>query len=356
MSWLRPLTAIFDLYVPEMFQEHTTPTNPTKPTAQPTKPKILIAGYGWAAHSFVKTVSQNDYQIDVVSERTERLNQNAMIGSLSPSFTKPVAHITNDTCIAIDTRKKTLKGKRGEYTYDYLVIATGSEANDFGIDGVRKNCKMCKTAEDIQHIRETKTDEAVILGAGPTGIELACALLKNGVQKVDIVEGADCLLPGFSAQFQERVYNHCLKKGIRFHFNHGIQKIDTGAIVTNKGTLHYNPSNLLVWTCGIRPVEFVRRIEPKGVIVGPNLKYAEDIYVIGDSCKNMGPPTAQNAVQQGHYLAEYFNAHFQPKKPYVFEEIGRCVDLGDGFMFEVRGFIFFMPHFDWRELAFNGSP
>jgi len=339
MSWLRPLSTVFDFYIPDAPQ-----------TQQ--KPRIVVAGYGWGTHAFLQHISRNDFTIKVVSERPLRLNQNQMIGSLWPTYTIPLYEVQQDTCIAVDKAKKRLHCKNGKYPYDYLVVATGSEANDFGIKGVKEYCTMCKTDEDIQTIRTNIKDEAIILGAGPTGLELACSLLKRGVKQVDIVEGADFLLPGFSDTFRQRAYQHLLRKGIRFHFSHGIQKIEANAIVTSKATISYNPSHLLVWTCGIRPVEFVRGIEPKGVIVGPNLNYTSDIYVIGDACKNMGPPTAQNARQQGQYLAEYFNAKFAPKKPYVFQELGRCLDVGDGFLFEVRGFVFFMHHLDWRELSF----
>jgi GT2 family glycosyltransferase len=136
-----------------------------------------------------------------------------MIHHMKGTYTQPPLHLTilEDRATGLNEASHTVKGTKGIYPYDYLVIATGSEANDFGIPGVKKHCLMCKTGEDIEAIREkvvgSKEKEAVVMGAGPTGIELACKLWTQGV-KVRIVEAADTILPGFSKQMQERVAQH----------------------------------------------------------------------------------------------------------------------------------------------------
>ena len=332
MSWVRCLSVLSDF---PLF--HSGPA--------PEKPTVLVAGYGWATHEFVKHINPRRFNVRIVSERDQRLNQNKMIGLMASSYTSALVPVIKDRCVSIDKERNVVKGAGGgEYPYDYLVVATGSEVNDFGIPGVKEHCMPCKTGEDIEAIRAKQSEGAVILGAGPTGVELACALKKRGVANIRLIEAADTLLPGFSLQFREAALARLVKKGIQMQFGELVQKIDRDQIVTKRGAIPYGPTDLLVWTCGVKPVEFAR-----GLVADDNLSAGPNIFVMGDACRK-GPPTAQNAVQQGRYLADYFNGRFAKKEPYAFRELGRCVDLGDGHLIEVKGFLFFLPYLEFEDL------
>jgi NADH dehydrogenase len=324
------------------------------------KPTVLVAGYGWATHAFVERISKKYYNVQVISERTCRLNQNTMIGSLAASYTPALVDVVQDTCQSVDFDAKHLGCIKCFYKYDYLVIATGSEAHDFGVPGVRTNCMMCKTGEDLAAIRkqvETGSTAAIVLGGGPTGIELACSLSGRGVTDIQIVEGAATLLPGFSEAFRAAVVGNLAAKGIRVHLNTGVREVTSSGVVTKGGVLPYGPAALVAWTCGVRPVEFVRSLGDgkSGLLVNDQLEYRPGVFVLGDACKNKGPATAQNAKQQGYYLAELFNSGFRDKTPYTFRELGRCLNLGDGYLIEVWGVLCFVPHIRWRDMAWIAS-
>lgn len=340
MTWLRHLSVFADILLPNDTQH---------------KPTVVVAGYGWGAHAFIKNISHRDFNVQVISERDKRLNQNRMISNLTPSYTPAVVGVIQDTCLTVDKNSKIVKGKAANYPYDYLVVATGSEVHDFGIQGVKEYCKMCKTDKDIVAIRESAKEAAIILGAGPTGLELACSLHRRGMTDIRVIEAAKSILPGFSDAFRSYVETALKTKGIQLNMNHVIKQVSENGIQTQHGILPYTGRDLVVWTCGVRPVEFVRTLEPRGLLVDDQLHYASDIFVLGDACKNKGPPTAQNARQQGNYLAELFNSRFTKKTPYTFNEIGRCLDLGDGLLFELYGLLFFVPHLDWQELSWVAS-
>lgn len=340
MSWSRPLSAMATTLI--NFFEMDIPTK---------KPTVLVAGYGWGAHAFVSAINKRKYNIVVVSERDCRLNQNTMLQTLSPTYTPSAAPVTQDTCISINKEKRWVQGAQGFYPYDYLVLATGSEANDFRIPGVRDYCRMCKTGQDVIALRAacSVASAATILGAGPTGIELACSLKKHGIADVRIVEAATQILPGFSEAMRKSILARLEKKGIQLLLNQPIQAMTSTHIQTKNGDISYNPDELIVWTCGIQPVAFVRALTGgRPLSVDDCLQVEPRIFALGDSVAGRGPPTAQNANQQGAYLANYFNSEFTQKTPYTFKELGRCVDMGDGLLIEIWGFLFFLP-------SINGS-
>jgi NADH dehydrogenase FAD-containing subunit len=335
MSWIRCFSVL-----PSLVPQTDTP-----------KPTIVVAGYGWASHAFLKTISTRKYNVKVISERTQRLNQNIMIGRLTPSYTAPVMPVIQDTCLRVDMEHKVIEGAKDTYAYDYLVVATGSEVNDFGIPGVQEHCLKCKTDQDIQTIREKCRTDAVILGAGPTGVELACSLQKHGVQNIRIVEAAPTLLPGFSDALRARVYKHLCDKGIKFYFNSPITRVERDAVLSTKYTIPYTSDEVVIWTCGVKPVAFARSIDAKGIRVNDHFQHSPFVYVLGDACRNKGPPTAQNASQQGRYLGHYFNRDFAPCEPYSFRELGRCLDVGDGYWIEIFGCVFFLPRTDVSDIS-----
>lgn len=317
---------------------------------QPPKPTVLVAGYGWAAHSFIQNLTYQKYNVKVISERPCRLNQNQMIGNLTPSYTSAVVNVIQDTCLTVDKEKKVVHGGRNDYAYDYLVVATGSEVNDFGIPGVQEHCLKCKTDTDIRTIRENCPKDAVILGAGPTGLELACALHKQGVKNIRVIEAAPTILPGFSEQFRNYVYKHLIAKDVKLILDNPITEVKSDGVITKKCTMPVVTDEMVIWTCGVKPVAFARSLDGK---VNEHFQHSPFVYVIGDACRNRGPPTAQNASQQGVFLANYFNSNFTRKEPYKFHELGRCLDLGDGYLIEIYGFLFFLPVTDITEIIIN---
>ena len=350
MRWMRPLSVLAS--IPFSYNTIKTINEETK---KPKKPSILVAGYGWGAHAFLSEINSHMFDVTVVSERDRRLNQNEMISPLRASYTPALVPVITDTCVSIDSDKSIVQGVKQPYPYDYLVIATGSEVNDFGIAGVRTFCSPCKTGEDIEAIRSLvasgQLQAATVLGAGPTGVELAMSLRCHGVPSVRIVEGGNQILPGFSDTMRSRTLSHLKAKGIDLQLDRPIQAITANTIVTKTGPLTVGSGELLVWTCGVRPVAFVRSLGGgRALTVDDHLLFKTNIYAIGDSIAGRGPPTAQNARQQGSYLAQHFNGGFVGKESYKYQELGRCLDLTEGLLIEVLGCSFFIPSVDMSVL------
>ena len=300
------------------------------------KPKVVVVGSGWAGHAFVSGVDRSVYDVQVVSERESRLNQPHMISLWKATHTEMPVPVTVDSCVSVDVESKRVVGKKGGYRYDYLVVATGSEPNTFGLPGVAEHCLMCKTDADLVRLQSTlKAGEGVtVLGAGPTGVELACKLKSLG-HPVRIVEGGSTVLPGFSPTFQTAVLGILADKGIWLLMEQKITGVTSTAIQTKEGDV--TDASLKVWTCGVRPTGLFRDLKALGPVdASLRLGGRPDVFAIGDCA---GRPTAQSARQQGEYLARQFNRRF-PGGAFEYKELGRIVDLEDRFVVEVGGFVF----------------
>jgi NADH dehydrogenase len=267
-----------------------------------------------------------------------------MIADFNPSYKKLPVKPLLDTCLSVNQTNNTVLGAKLRYQYDYLVIATGSEPNDFGIKGVKEHCLMFKTFTDLQKLK-TKlwtNQKVTVIGAGPTGIELAFKLQSLG-HTVTIIEASHGILPGFSQWMQSQTMKLLNERNISVKLNMKITKIDEKTISTPDGLIGRDP--VCVWTCGVKPTEFVRELTPSGrqLQTDNNLMFKPKIYALGDIVAARGPPTAQNAKQQGLYLANHFNNDFNSTNDYKYTERGRVLDITDSILVEYNGYNMTLP-------------
>lgn len=309
------------------------------------KPNLLVIGYGWGGSAFANSVDERKYNISVLSKRTTRLNQPYMIADLEPSFTAPPPKMTivEDEAKTVDFESKKVFGGSSEYPYDYLVVAAGAEPNDFSIPGVKAHCLMFKTECDLEILNKRLVDvtDVTVIGAGPTGIELALKLQSLG-KTVEIIEASSQILPGFSDKMRHALLIHLERKKIKLNLSCKISKIDQTSYSTAKETTPYK--GVLIWTCGQKPVEFV--LSTPG-LTRPNafLQVNPHVYALGDCIQGHGPPTAQNATQQGHYLAKHFNSDFTNTHTYKFIEKGRILHTPECIYLETAGSLHVLPAF-----------
>ena len=136
-----------------------------------------------------------------------------------------------DSVVRIDQASQTIELASGvRLGWAQLVLATGSKSNDFGIPGVKDHSSGFRDLNDVGHLkqwlnnlRQQRDGEAglVIVGAGPTGVELACKIadLIDGAASVRLVEMGDEILPGSTAFNRERAQAALERKGVVVQLN-----------------------------------------------------------------------------------------------------------------------------------------
>jgi len=175
----------------------------------------------------------------------------------------------------------------------------------------------------------------VILGGGPTGIELAFEMSKK-YKNIKIVEAMSTILPMFSKETTGLVIDELKKANIQLLLNNKVNKIIGDGINVNEGTENKNYHfDVAIWTCGIKPNSFIKKLTDGKLVVDKKFKFSENIYAIGDivASKELGPPTGQNAKNQGKYLANYFNNDFKGED-YEYKEIGKMIHTKENILFE----------------------
>lgn len=239
----------------------------------------------------------------------------------------------------------------GELAYDYLVFATGTETNYFGMENVRRNAIPMKTINDAVSMRNvllqrmeratvTENPEEkrrlltiVVAGAGPTGVELSgmfAEMRKNVIlkeypefegagAKIYLVDGGSKVLAAMSEKSQTDSYEDLVRIGVEVKLNMQVKDFDGNAVTFGNGeTIE---TNTVIWAAGVTatrfeglPSEAFGRGNRLVVDRYNKLTGSENIYAIGDTCISIEDPgfpqghpqVAQVAIQQGQNLAGNF--------------------------------------------------
>lgn len=240
----------------------------------------------------------------------------------------------------IDAAQKIVSAGGKKIAYDYLVVALGSVSDYFNIEGAEKYSLPLKSYTDALRIKNQlefaiqahRQDinkpnlRIVVAGGGYTGCEFAAELShevdilawKNQYppEKIEIVivEATAQLIPGFSTRMSQDALWHLKNHGVRVQLSSPIAKVNEQFVEFGNG--EQEAYDVLVWTTGVkaRSLPFVQRpnLDKKGrVITNQFLQSDKDdhIFVIGDCACILNvdgkpaPPSAQDAIAQGDYIA-----------------------------------------------------
>lgn len=253
-------------------------------------------------------------------------------------------HLVIDKAINIDRQKRTISTAKKEIIeFDALILALGVRTNYFHIDGLEELSYGIKTnAEAIrlkQHLHQQLIDEHkpdlnyVVIGGGPTGVELAGALpaylrhiakqhgIKHRAIRVELIEAAPRLVPRMPKDIGKATARHLRHLGVKIYLNTAVKAETADALVLNNKKLS---SHSVIWTAGVANQPFladnVFQMTKNGKVrVNQYLEAEPSIYVIGDNADTPYSGLAQTALFDGVYVAKTLHrlAKQQDPKPYV---------------------------------------
>ena len=269
----------------------------------------------------------------------------------------------------IDLDRRVVHLNEGDLDYDHLVIAAGAVSADYGVPGVAEHAFELKTLADAVALRShvlrtferaatdpTIVDDGlltvVIVGGGPTGVELAGGLaeLFSSVFSKDypnldvrrarivIVEMADRLLGTFAPRLSTKAHRSLSKRGVEVVLGVGVDKVEADAVHLSDGTRI--PAGTLVWTAGVEASPLAASLGAavgKGgrLVVNPDLSLPDhpEVFAVGD-ISTVGaaglPGVAQVAIQGGRHAGRMIQARLddQPTTPFRYFDKGSMATIG----------------------------
>jgi NADH dehydrogenase len=321
-------------------------------------PRVLVVGGGFAGLNAARGLKRAPVEVTVVDRENYHLFQPLLYqvatAALNPSDIayplrsalrkqKNVSVLLADA-VAVDLAGSIVRFRNGEFRYDYLVLGTGATHSYFGNEAWAADAPGLKTIEDALEMRrriylayeaaELERDPErrrawltfVVVGAGPTGVELAGALAEIGRQALDsgfkgidqeevrvvLVEGQDRVLSAYRPEGGASAKRQLERLGVEVRLGSFVTDIDDTGISVGDERL---PARTVLWAAGVAASPLAASLgvpldEAGRVRVQPDLSVPghPNAFVVGDLARiphgdGLVPGVAPAALQQGRHAA-----------------------------------------------------
>ena len=354
-----------------------------------TKPRVVIIGAGFGGLSIAKKLKNKNLQVVLIDKHNYHnfqplLYQVATGGLEAGSIAYPIRKVIQGyadfyfrmtSVKEIDTKNQKILSEIGDLNYDYLVLATGSKTNFFGNKEIERNAMSMKTIPQSLNIRSLilenfeqavlLKDEAeknslinfVLVGAGPTGVELAGALaeMKKAIlqkdypdlditkMQINLIQSSDRILNTMSEASSTDAQKFLENLGVTIWKNVRVTNYDGKTITTNTDLTFETAT--VIWTAGVQgaPISglnvaaLIEKVERIRVNEFNQVKGYNNIFAIGDIASmetklypQGHPMMAQPALQQGDLLGKNLIKLINKKamKPFEYNDKGSMATIG----------------------------
>ena len=348
-------------------------------------PHVVIVGGGFGGIEAAKALAGSKVRVTLVDRRNHHVFQPLLYqvatAALNPAnIASPIRRILRGRANvevllgeveAVDLAHKTVQLADGELAYDYLILATGATHGYFGHDEWESNAPGLKSIEDALEIRrrvlmafeaaEREPDTRrrrewttfVVVGAGPTGAELAGALseiarhdllgefrhFNPARSRVILLEAGPRVLPSYPEDLSVKAQKQLEGLGVEVRVGTKVVGIDEEGVTTESGHI---AARTVLWGAGVKGSAVAKTLgaplDPNGrVRVQPDLTVpgSPEVFVIGDlaALEQDGKPVpgvAPAAMQGGKYAAKAILATLarKPRKPFRYDDKGSLATIG----------------------------
>jgi len=358
------------------------------------RPRVVIIGGGFAGIAAAKALHGCDADVTLIDRRNHHIFQ--------PLLYQVATALLAPSEVATPIRKLAIRQKNlavilaevsalayeerfvltsspgvgpGRVAFDYLILAPGMEASYFGHDEFARHAPSLKTVADAEVVRgkvlsayelAEETDDPiarrrlltfVLVGAGPTGVELAAsvaglarATLRASFRRINpaesrilLVEAGKRILPNFNERLAGNAAKQLARLGVDVLTESKVEQIDAqGAVVSGQRI----ESATVLWTAGVAPAPILKQLQAETdrggrIRVSPNMEVPQrpGIFVAGDAAALSQdgrplPGVAQVAIQQGRYVGQLVRARIEGRRwtrPFRYFDKGNMAVVGRNF-------------------------
>ena len=349
--------------------------------------KVVILGGGFGGLNVARELGNSQFDVWLIDKRNHHLfppllyevaTANLSPANIAISIRQLLAPYKNITVlmgdvVSINKEERTVSLHNGEYiSYDYLVIALGSESNYFGHEAWKKFAPGLKSLSDALNLRErilisfekaercssiTEVKEHlnfVIIGGGPTGVEMAGAIAEISYKamlcnfrhidpkqaKIYLVEALPRILAAFPPILSSKAQGYLKKLGVQVMTGQKATEISAHGVQIEKTFI---PTQNIIWAAGDQGSSVLKSLNVSldrngRVIVNAHLAIPSnpEIFVIGDAACTMNkknkplPAFAQVAMQQGRYVGKFLRSSSKKKQqaPFSYFDKGMLATIG----------------------------
>tara|TARA_R110002074_G_scaffold696_8_gene4070 strand:- start:7404 stop:8744 length:1341 start_codon:yes stop_codon:yes gene_type:complete len=370
-------------------------------------PRVVVIGGGFAGLALVEKLKNKEVQVVLFDKNNfhqfQPLLYQVATSALEPDsivfpFRKQFNGYKNVVFRLAEVEEikpssNILITSKGRVYYDYLVLATGTTTNFFGMDNVESHSLGMKDIRDslnIRHMMLQNLEQAaitcddderdaltnfVIVGGGPAGVEMAGALAEfrkyilpkdypeypSSIMNIYLIEAIDELLSTMSDKASAKTLKYLEDLNVKVLLNESVSDYDGSKVITNcdKTILTKN----LIWTAGVKG-QFPKGIDEKYVVKGNRIKTGsylmvegyENIFAIGDIAAIINketpkghPQVAQAAIQQGKWLGNSLLKIIKNEsvKPFEYKDKGSLATVGKRKAVADLGKFKFAGYFAW---------
>jgi len=350
------------------------------------RPEVVIIGGGFAGISAAKVLEDKPVNVTILDRTNHNLFQPllyqvATSGLGATDIAKPIRSVLRDAgnvdtfmdeVVTIDRNAKVVHGKELSYPYDYLILATGTRHSYFGHDEWEQHAPGLKSLDDalenrrrilsaFEKAEKTHDEEErrkqltfVIVGGGPTGVEMAGAIAelshtslardfrhinpKN--TRIILAEAGPMLLPAFGEKLAARAKRDLEKLGVEVHLEQAVVGVDADGVDLKDKRI---PTATVIWAAGnaASPLgkQIGARTDRQGRVLTEkdlSVKSHPEIFVVGDLADfkqengQSVPGVAQGALQMGRHAAENILRVIEgkPTVPFRYFDKGNLATIG----------------------------
>jgi NADH:ubiquinone reductase (H+-translocating) len=368
--------------------------------------RVVIIGAGFGGLELAKRIAKYDLQVVLIDRNNfhqfQPLYYQVATAGLEPSSiafplrkmfqSKKNIFIRVTEVQSVDYQAKKINTELGYCWYDYLVVAIGADTNYYGNQKIAQFAIPMKTVSEALYLRNSifedyekaltsnNNDEQqsytdiVIVGGGPTGVELAGALaemkkyilpkdyheLNSRTVDIYLIQSSDVLLKGMSDKAAFAAEGFLAKLGVIIKKNTRVTDYDGEVVTMNDGTTIN--SKKVIWAAGIRGNTLAGL--PEGVVMKDGrimcdnfnkINGLDNVFAIGDiaymeeNAYKGHPQVAQVAIQQAKQLALNFRNILtnDPLEPFHYRDLGSMATIGRNHAVVDLPFIKFQGFFAW---------